>query len=502
MLHSQKPFPESELLNQHFQQSYYSKFTKASILGKPPLQPSRNHLVVRQPNAFTSERPRISRPRFASQVDEKNDLSKTVTPHYLPKVRESAAAKPHQVNAPNYSRNSHKESYGSNDMVHAYFLEDARKMTQDKTRIPNHRDMASTRAHCTPNACTPKLRNIYRSSPVSKCSGGMSNGEPLVDHSRNSSSFSDSKKFICSICHKYIFNTNHDDCITKIPNTVNSRAKVQSPKIKNNNPVEPKNHTHKPGRQNGIGQRFSLNKSSAVHEKPHTPRSYLRWKPTGRIFKTVSLRWIPTGKVFIDSTTKVDSEPPNGSNDDITNPYECNQTLYVSAGTSNSSAGLVLHLDVVWTKQFKPRSSSKDVWTKQFRPLPTVVDKYLGTKLDDALLKILERHTADLIEKYSVLPGPESIKNQESEKSPKEIIIIKREQGKEKQDFNYSIRPQGKLIVDDDKVDDDDEGPSAGSTGRSGKEKKDPIMPLLALTSPGWAVTDTRDDVNSAMPSI
>ncbi|GJU71924.1 hypothetical protein Tco_1263329 [Tanacetum coccineum] len=257
-----------------------TKFAKASILGKPSLEPSRNHLVVRQPNAFTSERPRISRPRFASQVDEKNDLSKIVTPHYLPKVIESGAAKPHQVNAPNYSRNSHKESYGSNDMVHAYFLEDARKMTQDKTRIPNHRDMASTRAHCTPNACTPKLRNIYRSSPVSKCSGGMSNGEPLVDHSRNSSFFLDSKKFVCSICHKYIFNTNHDDCITKILNKVNSRAKVQSPKIRNNNPVEPKNHTHKPGRQNGIGQRFSLNNSSDVHKKPHTPRSYLKWKPT------------------------------------------------------------------------------------------------------------------------------------------------------------------------------------------------------------------------------
>ncbi|GJX13269.1 hypothetical protein Tco_0205027 [Tanacetum coccineum] len=311
-----------------------TKFAKASILGKPPLQPSRNHLVVRQPNAFTSERPRISRPRFASQVDEKNDLSKIVTPHYLPKVRESAAAKPHQVNAPNYSRNSHKESYGSNDMVHAYFLEEARKMTQNKTRIPSHKDMASTRAHCTPNACTPKPRNIYRSSPVSKCSGGMSNGEPLVDHSRNSSFFLDSKKSVCLICHKYIFNTNHDDCITKILNKVNSRAKVQSPKIRNNNPVEPKNHTHKPGRRNGIGQRFSLNKSSAVHEKPHTPRSYLRWKPTGRIFKTVSLRWIPTGKVFIDSITKVNSKPPNGSNEDITNPYECDQTLNVSAGTS------------------------------------------------------------------------------------------------------------------------------------------------------------------------
>ncbi|GKE37217.1 hypothetical protein Tco_1460622, partial [Tanacetum coccineum] len=125
-----------------------TKFAKPSILGKPVLQPPRNQSVVRQPNTFKSERPNFSKPRFASQVDVNNVLSKPVTPHYLPKNRESAAAKPHQVNAPNYSRNSHKESYGSNDMVHAYFLEDA---------------------------CTPKTRNIYRSTPVSKCSGGMSN---------------------------------------------------------------------------------------------------------------------------------------------------------------------------------------------------------------------------------------------------------------------------------------------------------------------------------------
>ncbi|GJU26054.1 hypothetical protein Tco_1164675 [Tanacetum coccineum] len=40
--------------------------------------------------------------------------------------------------------------------------------------------------------------------------------------------------------------------------------------------------------------------------------------------------------------------------------------------------------------------------------IPSAFDNYLGTKLDDALLKVLERHTADLIEKYSALPGPES----------------------------------------------------------------------------------------------
>ncbi|GJV25619.1 retrovirus-related pol polyprotein from transposon TNT 1-94 [Tanacetum coccineum] len=79
-----------------------------------------------------------------------------------------------------------------------------------------------------------------------------------------------------------------------------------------------------------IGQRFSPKKSSAVHEKPNTPRSFLRWKPTGRIFKIAGLRWIPTGKMFTDNTTKVDSEPPNGSNGDITNPYECYKTLNVN----------------------------------------------------------------------------------------------------------------------------------------------------------------------------
>ncbi|GJV36201.1 hypothetical protein Tco_1408678 [Tanacetum coccineum] len=40
----------------------------------------------------------------------------------------------------------------------------------------------------------------------------------------------------------------------------------------------------------------------------------LMWKPTGKIFKTVGLRWVPTGKIFTSSTTKVDSEPTNGSN--------------------------------------------------------------------------------------------------------------------------------------------------------------------------------------------
>ncbi|GJU97248.1 hypothetical protein Tco_1326519, partial [Tanacetum coccineum] len=51
-------------------------------------------------------------------------------------------------------------------------------------------------------------------------------------------------------------------------------------------------------------------------------------------------RWVPTGRIFTSSTTKVDSEPTNGSDADITNQYEYKQTLDVSAGTPNLSAGL------------------------------------------------------------------------------------------------------------------------------------------------------------------
>ncbi|GJX30717.1 ribonuclease H-like domain-containing protein [Tanacetum coccineum] len=176
--------------------SMNTKFAKSSILGKPVLQSLRNQSVVRQPTTFKSERPRISKPRFASQVDVNNDLPKPVTTHYLPRKRESAFAKPHHMIAPS------------------------------------------------------------------------------------------------------------------------SLGFIQK------------------------GHRFSIKKTSVVHEKTMNPRSCLRWKPTGKIFKYVGLMWVPTGKIFTSSTTKVDSEPTNGSNDDITNQYECEQTLDVSACTLNLSAAM------------------------------------------------------------------------------------------------------------------------------------------------------------------
>ncbi|GKB00138.1 hypothetical protein Tco_0828131 [Tanacetum coccineum] len=258
--------------------SVNTKFAKPSILGKPVLQPHRNQFVVRQPTAFKSERPKISKERFASQVDVSNDLSKPVTTHYLPKRRESAPAKPHYMIATSSSR------YSSNDIVHNHYLEEAKKKTQEHSRIPRN--------------------------------------------------FSDTKHFVCSTCQKCVFNANHDACVIKFLKEVNSRAKVPSNKTTTRNkPVEQISVAKKPERQIPKGHRFSIKKTTPVHEKTMTPRSCLRWKPTGRVFKNVVLRWVPTGKTFASSTTKVDSEPPNGSNADITNQCESEQALDVSAGT-------------------------------------------------------------------------------------------------------------------------------------------------------------------------
>ncbi|GJS35209.1 hypothetical protein Tco_0533591 [Tanacetum coccineum] len=131
--------------------SVNTKFAKLSILGKPALQPRRNQSVVRQPTAFKSERPRISKQRFASQVDVNNDLSKPVTTHYLPKERESAVAKPHHMIAPGSSR------YSSNDMVHNHYLEEAKKKTQESCRNSEPSVMPSARSQSTTNGSKPKL---------------------------------------------------------------------------------------------------------------------------------------------------------------------------------------------------------------------------------------------------------------------------------------------------------------------------------------------------------
>ncbi|GKA24930.1 hypothetical protein Tco_0710963 [Tanacetum coccineum] len=280
------------------------------VLEKPVLQSPRNQLVVTQPNAFKYERPQMSKQRVASQVDVNNNLSKPVTQHYLPKKRESVFAKPNHMIASSESRNSSKNMprFSSNDMVHNHYLDEAKIKTQKRDRNSKTSVTPSARFQSTADDSKPKPRSnnlTPRSLHVSKSSCLTITAVPKADHSKSSSSFSDSKNFVCSTCHKCVFNANHDACITKLLKEVNSRAKTQSHKTKNSNkPADQKSHTQKPARQILIGHMFSSNKKTSgivgiLQES----------------YSTLAQQWI-------------DSEPHDGSNvDDRLIIQESKQTL-------------------------------------------------------------------------------------------------------------------------------------------------------------------------------
>nr|GEX32486.1 hypothetical protein [Tanacetum cinerariifolium] len=279
-----------------------------------------------------------------AEVDVNNDLSKSITTHYLPKEREVASTKPHHVIASSNSKNSSKNMprFSSNDMVHNHYLEEAKKKIQESSRNSEPSVMPSARPQSTTNGSKPEPRvnnQQSRNWPASKTSYVTTKTVPVAEHSRNSRNFSDSKHFVCSTCQKCVFNANLDHCVTKFLNEVNSRAKFPSNKTTTNNkPVEQTSFAKKPERHISKGHRFSIKKTFVVHEKTMTHRSCLRWKPTGKVFNTVGLRWVLTGKIFTSSTTRLTVNLQNGSDEDITNQYEYEQTLDVSESTLNLSA--------------------------------------------------------------------------------------------------------------------------------------------------------------------
>ncbi|GJS17437.1 hypothetical protein Tco_0411909 [Tanacetum coccineum] len=171
------------------------------VLGKPVLQSLKNQSVVRQLNTFKSERPQISKPRFASHVDVKKDLSKLVIQHYLPKGKESAFAKPNHMIASSSSRNSSKNmpGFNSNDMIHNHYLEEAKKNTQERNKNLKSSMMHTASPQTTTKGSKPKPRSnnqTPRSLPVSKSSCVTITAVPKADHSKSSSSFSDFKHFM------------------------------------------------------------------------------------------------------------------------------------------------------------------------------------------------------------------------------------------------------------------------------------------------------------------
>ncbi|GJV61934.1 hypothetical protein Tco_1468034 [Tanacetum coccineum] len=327
--------------------SVETQFNKPSVVRQPNAQRIPKPSVLGKPTPFSNspEMRSFQTKQSVNKTNVSDGLFKQVTQQNLPQIRKQAVRNTNVI-APGPSRNcpkhvshqSPREKVGSNDMVHNYYLEKAKKSAQlqkdkdvngkpsmiDPARLPN-----------TANGCKPKPRNWQASM-----SSRVSNKDVHLGEHRKQKPFLKFNDLQCPTCKKCLYSANHDECVLEYLSRLNPRASAQNKDAKSHKttkrymPVEKSSASKKPERQIPTGHRFSNKKTTTVPEKTMNPRSCLRWQLTGRILKTVGLRWVPTGKLFNSCTSKVESEPTHGSNVDIHHIHACKQTLGLSAGTS------------------------------------------------------------------------------------------------------------------------------------------------------------------------
>ncbi|GJS85581.1 putative ribonuclease H-like domain-containing protein [Tanacetum coccineum] len=348
--------------------SVETQFNKPSVVRQPNAQRIPKPSVLGKPTPFSNspEMRSFQTKQSVNKTNVSDGLFKQVTQQNLPQIRKQAVRNTNVI-APGPSRNnpkhvsfqSPKEFVGSNDMVHNYYLEKAKKSAQlqkdkdvngkpsmiDPARLPN-----------TANGCKPKPRNWQASM-----SSRVSNKDVHLGEHRKQKPFLKFNDLQCPTCKKCLYSANHDECVLEYLSRLNPRASAQNKDAKSHKttkrymPVEKSSASKKPERQIPTGHRFSNKKTTTVPEKTMNLRSCLRWQLTGRILKTVGLRWVPTGKLFNSCTSKVKSEPTHGSNVDIHHIHACKQTLGLSAETS---ARMVSQKMKSSAMTFEQRSSS------------------------------------------------------------------------------------------------------------------------------------------------
>ncbi|GJY39895.1 hypothetical protein Tco_0426259, partial [Tanacetum coccineum] len=305
--------------------SVETQFDKPSVVRQPNAQRIPKPSVLGKPTPFSNspEMRSFQTKQSVNKTNVSDGSFKQVTQQSLPQIRKHAVRNTNVIE-PGPSRNrpkhvslqSPREFIGSNDMLYNHYLEEAKKNTQlQKDKYLKGK----------PSMTTPARLPLPNTA----------NGEH-----RKQNPFLNSNDLQCPTCKKCLYSANHDECVLEYLSKLNSRASAHNKDAKSHKitkrymPVEKTSESKKPKRQIPTGHRFSNKKTTTVPEKTMTPRSCLRWKQTGRIFKTVGLRWVPTGKLFNSCTGKVNIEPTHGSNVDIPHIYACKQPLDLSAGTS------------------------------------------------------------------------------------------------------------------------------------------------------------------------
>ncbi|GJW21182.1 hypothetical protein Tco_0031804 [Tanacetum coccineum] len=118
----------------------------------------------------------------------------------------------------------------------------------------------------------------------------------------------DKSEVICATCMQCLITANHDECVFKYVNGMNSSKKNQSANASESvNQTKHKAHVKK-SKNLGLEERLAS-------PRPSKPRICLRWSPTGRMFDL-------KGKIIASSESECLSDISRGDNACTSNPQE------------------------------------------------------------------------------------------------------------------------------------------------------------------------------------
>ncbi|GKA34093.1 retrovirus-related pol polyprotein from transposon TNT 1-94 [Tanacetum coccineum] len=312
--------------------SMNTKFANQSTERKPFLQSLRNKFVVRQPNAFQSERPNFSKTWFPQKVDKMNDLSNPVTSNSVPTTKESKVVENDKVIAPrmfriNPFKNYREEKFVLNKPTKASVRTNLITIPQPhvitkKAANYDSNDFSSTGVDITTKTRRPQPMSNTKNDmvPFASNSSHIKNKEVKVeDHPRNlllsknkkHMSYecnniklvirNDKSEIVCAMCKQCLVTANHDSCVLNYVNGMNSCSKKQKANISNiANQTKHKAHIWI---SKNVGSKERL-----ASPKPSKPRMRLRWSPTRKMFDI-------KGKLIASSES-------NGDNACTPNPQE------------------------------------------------------------------------------------------------------------------------------------------------------------------------------------
>nr|GEV49189.1 integrase, catalytic region, zinc finger, CCHC-type, peptidase aspartic, catalytic [Tanacetum cinerariifolium] len=277
--------------------SMNTKFSNQSIMGKPSLRSLRNNFVVRQPNEFQSERQKNSKVRVPRKVVETNDLSNPVTLNSVPITKESKVVKNDNVIAPemfrinpsktsredkfvpiNQARASVKTNLITVSQPHVITKKDVNsyskglsstgvaktKKPQSRSNTKNDRVPFVSKSSCIKNTEVEEHhRNLMLSKNKKNVSSECNNIKLAIQN--------DKSKVVCAMCKQCLITFNHDVCVLKYVNAMNSCGDKHSTNVlKTTNKRKYKPKGKKPKK---VGSKEIL-----ASPKPRKPRTCLRSK--------------------------------------------------------------------------------------------------------------------------------------------------------------------------------------------------------------------------------